>query len=448
MKNFAELSCAFAGTPLFAGKNWEIAAKAWSFSPAETCELERIGEACLAFYRASEKLYRASVSGKSLLRNAELYAPWAAKILNRGKPAQLIKHQGAHALAGSLPPVIRPDLLLTADGFALTELDSVPGGIGLTAFLETCYLGETRMPELFFEAITGGNLSHRVAFAVSEESADYRPEFEWLAGRLRKTCGAEIVVCNPNELTISGDGVWFSRERINIVYRFFELFDRENFPMQETLMDAVERGNVCVCPPMRAFQEEKMNLALFHHPALSAFWREVLKEEHFSVLEKIIPRTWILEPLESLPAGALLLAPKPMRHWSELAALPRSERNYVLKASGFCENAWGARSVNIGNDASQREWEDAVAEALESGRKDNLYVLQDFKKASRINFRIFDTAGKERTLSGRTRICPYYFVKDGKTAQLGGALATVCPADKKIIHGMRSASLAPCALRT
>jgi len=35
--------------------------------------------------------------------------------------------------------VLRPDLLVTEDGFALTELDSVPGGIGLTAFLNRLY---------------------------------------------------------------------------------------------------------------------------------------------------------------------------------------------------------------------------------------------------------------------------------------------------------------------
>jgi hypothetical protein len=30
--------------------------------------------------------------------------------------------------------------------------------------------------------------------------------------------------------------------------------------------------------------------------------------------------------------------------------------------------------------------------------------------------------------------------------QLGGVLATICPADKKIIHGMTDAILAPCAV--
>lgn len=52
-------------------------------------------------------------------------------------------------------------------------------------------------------------------------------------------------------------------------------------------------------------------------------------------------------------------------------------------------------------------------------------------------------------MKGRVRLCPYYFVHgdgDGARTQLGGVLATICPADKKIIHGMRDAILAPCSI--
>jgi hypothetical protein len=33
---------------------------------------------------------------------------------------------------------------------------------------------------------------------------------------------------------------------------------------------------------------------------------------------------------------------------------------------------------------------------------------------------------------------------DGDTTELSGILATFCPADKKIIHGMSDAALLPC----
>jgi hypothetical protein len=58
-------------------------------------------------------------------------------------------------------------------------------------------------------------------------------------------------------------------------------------------------------------------------------------------------------------------------------------------------------------------------------------------------------AGKLMPMQGRVRLCPYYFVSgDGDAArtELCGVLATICPADKKIIHGMEDAIMAPCAV--
>ena len=71
------------------------------------------------------------------------------------------------------------------------------------------------------------------------------------------------------------------------------------------------------------------------------------------------------------------------------------------------------------------------------------HVLQEFHKG-----RLFDCAYADETdrvvaMSGRARLSPYYFVAEDKV-ELGGILATVCSADKKIIHGMEDAIMAPC----
>jgi hypothetical protein len=47
-------------------------------------------------------------------------------------------------------------------------------------------------------------------------------------------------------------------------------------------------------------------------------------------------------------------------------------------------------------------------------------------------------------MKGRIRLSPYYFVEPGKV-QLRGALATIVPADKKLLHGMRDAIMVPSA---
>ncbi len=50
------------------------------------------------------------------------------------------------------------------------------------------------------------------------------------------------------------------------------------------------------------------------------------------------------------------------------------------------------------------------------------------------------------TLDGRVRLCPYYYVV-GDGVKLGGILATIAPADKRLIHGMSDAVMSPCGVR-
>ena len=69
-------------------------------------------------------------------------------------------------------------------------------------------------------------------------------------------------------------------------------------------------------------------------------------------------------------------------------------------------------------------------------------MLQEFRKPSRVKHRIYDLEQQLHEVEGRLRLCPYYFVEDGAT-KLGVALATFCPPDKKIIHGMQDAALLP-----
>ena len=127
-KDYDSLRSAFAGQPLFEDKTWRLSPDAWPILPAQAAELEAIGAAALEFHQALEALYLRSVAGKNLLRNKPLTAPWVADYLERGKPASLVAHQRDPKSRGAFPSVLRPDLLLTDEGYVMTELDSVPGG--------------------------------------------------------------------------------------------------------------------------------------------------------------------------------------------------------------------------------------------------------------------------------------------------------------------------------
>lgn len=465
MLSFQQLKETFEATPLFESKTWKLSPEAFPLSAAQLETIEAIGDACYAFHLALETLYLRSAQDRNLLRNRELKAPWVADYLDRGKPAELIAHARDDRLKGRTPLILRPDLLITEDGFALSEMDSVPGGIGLTAFLNQLYgagdsgseprqeiIGSMKSMLLAFYDTLAGSVSERsfpfIAILVSDEAATYRPEMQWIAEQLQ-LLGKRVFVFHPNdvmplghELCVAIDG---NPQKIDIVYRFWELFDLENIASLDHMLETWKEGQLNVTPPMRPFQEEKLALGLFHHPLLQAFWKEQLSGPQFKLLHKIIPKTWIMDP-SPVPPCAVLDAPhvggQPIHDWLQLGEASKRERELILKISGFDETAWGARSVVLGSDVPREQWEAAIQNAI-SGPQQSLYVLQRYRKPVRVQHPVFQDDGSLQEMSGRVRLCPYYFIVDGR-AELHGILATLCPADKKIIHGMKDAAMIPC----
>ena len=433
---------------LFAGMTWRIAPRPFALGAALAAELDRLGRVLLQFNRAANLLYRLSVDGRQ--------PAWVAEWLDRGKPAELIARQRAAAFKQDLPRVIRPDLLLTDAGFAITELDSVPGGIGLTAWLNETYAGlpanepgddaggpdaSATPPAVIggaggmldgFRSIFGD--APRVHIVVSEEAASYRPEMEWVAGKL----GPERFIVHDQNFTGFAPG--------DAAYRFFELFDLANVPAAGPLFTLAVGKQVRLTPPPKPLFEEKMLFALLWNRNLAGFWRQELGERFLERLRGVVPYTWLVDP-SPLPPHAALPGLE-LTDWNQLKTLSQRERDLVLKVSGFSERAWGARSVSLGSDLSAGDWSAAVDDALRSFER-SPFVLQRYHKPRTVPAVWHDPAGDTLVeMAGRVRLCPYYFVTgdgDAARAQLGGVLATICPADKKIIHGMQDAILAPCA---
>ncbi len=414
---------------LFAGLTWRISPQAFPLSPDLIARLEALGPHLLAFYRACNVMYRHSVEGK--------LPSWIADYLDAGKPKELIEFSRLGRFKGHVPRVIRPDVILTNDHFFVAELDSVPGGIGLTGWLGKTYAelgdpivgGAHGMMEGFDAILRAESKTDEPlgVVVVSDEAATYRPEMEWLGQQLG------FRVMRPEELT--------SLDKTAVVYRFFELFDLPNLPNARTLMDATARGEVHVMPPFKPQLEEKMLFAFLWTEQLHAFWREQLGDKTLAALREVLPYTWILDPTP-LPPHAVI--PELGIHdWRDMAKFSQKQRELVLKISGFSDRAWGSRGVYVGHDLPAREW----AEAIELALKDftaHPFILQRFEKSRLFDAEYFDFERHEtRSFPARVRLCPFYFVA-GDDAKLGGILATICPANKKILHGMPDAVMAPC----
>jgi hypothetical protein len=418
---------AFPKEGLFAEKDWLLSPDPFPIKKKFLAELDQLGHRLFVLQRACNQLYQLSVKGKQ--------PAWVARYLDAGKPPKLIEFSRRKEIRDDLPRVIRPDLILTENGYIIAEIDSVPGGIGLTSWLNQTYsgfdkeiIGDTNgMLDGFHSVLPNGG-----DIVISHEAATYRPEMEWIAARLKdRHRDLEWRVVAAENYEPQDD---------RAVYRFFELFDLPNIPNIDNTLRANAEGRITITPPIKPYLEEKMWFALFWMQPLREFWRRELGEKYFIKLQEVIPYSWLLDPTP-LPQHAVI--PRLEIHdWREAAKLSQKDRDLLLKVSGFSPLGWGSRGIALGADLPHAEWEQRIEHALETFEQSPT-ILQRFHKGRLFEHRYWDPeSGELKTMKGRVRLCPYFFVEQDRV-KLRGALATIVPADKKFLHGMRDAILAP-----
>jgi hypothetical protein len=421
---------AFPKEGLFAEKDWLLSPDAFPIEKKFLTELEQLGHRLFVFQRACNQLYQQSVKGKQ--------PEWIARYVDAGKPPELIEFSRRKEIRDDLPRVIRPDLILTDNGYIIAEIDSVPGGIGLTAWLNQAYSafdkeiigGADEMLDGFQRVLPNGG-----DIVISQEAATYRPEMEWIAARSKdrhRNLEWRVVAAENYE---PKDG--------RAVYRFFELFDLPNIPNIAKTLRANAEGRITITPPIKPYLEEKMWFALFWMQPLREFWHRELGEKYFVKLQEVIPYSWLLDPTP-LPQHAVI--PRLEIHdWHEAAKFSQKDRDLLLKVSGFSPLGWGSRGISLGSDLAHAEWEKRIENALATFEQSPT-IMQRFHKGRLHEHRYWDSDSSElKTIKGRVRLCPYFFVEQDRV-KLRGALATIAPADKKFVHGMRDAILIPSRL--
>jgi hypothetical protein len=422
--SLSELRAELPEGGLFGGGTWRWSPEPFKLTQAEARQITSLGHPLAKFQQACDGLYRRSAAGK--------LPGWLATLLDAGKPAWLSDSQRDPRTADQFPRVIRPDLILTETGFAMTELDSVPGGIGVTAWLSQVYAkagfqvlgGPNGMIDGFRSLMPQGG-----SVLISQEAADYQPEMAWLARQL----GEAWKVTAAEDYQPDGQAL----------YRFFELFDWQSVPAVKHLAEQAAAGEIKFTPPFKPHLEDKLWLALLWSPALRKVWEQALRGSHLKRLRELTPFGWVLDPQPLPPQAAL---PRLDAYsWDEVAEFSQKERQLVLKISGFHETAWGSRGVYIGHDMPAAEWSQRLHTALAQAAEQP-WILQEFREGRRIEHPVFREDGSVEMMQGRVRLCPYFFTDDAGTTHFGGCLATIVPADKKKIHGMSDGVLVPCVI--
>ena len=247
------IRAAFPKEGLFAEKEWLLSPDAFPIDKKSVADLEQLGHRLFVFQRACNQLYQLSIKGKQ--------PAWVARYLDAGKPKELIEFSRRKEIRDDLPRVIRPDLILTETGYIIAEIDSVPGGIGLTGWLNQTYSsfdnevigGATGMLEGFRAVVPNG-----ADIVISQESATYRPEMEWIAARLNHTSNLEHQTSGWRVMAAEN----YEPHEGRAVYRFFELFDLPNIPRVENTLRFNAEGRITITPPIQFATSETVIITI------------------------------------------------------------------------------------------------------------------------------------------------------------------------------------------
>jgi hypothetical protein len=273
----------------------------------------------------------------------------------------------------------RSDVLLTADGFRMIELNmgSTMGGFDNPAlnegFLTHPYVADFASRHQLGYVDTVAELVHTILVECKVPTgsqpvmaiADLPGTFYPLEAQIRKSAGMlrrhglDPLVCHLGQLSYSDGGVWLGEQRIDILYRLFNMEDclsPEGRSLIDPLFEAGLRREVQIFTPMDSYlYSSKGALAILADDA----YRPLLSPAERASVDRLLPWTNMVRPGPVQVHGRTV----------DLLEHAIAEReNLVLKPTQL----YGGIGVVGGWLTEPDDWRQQVEAAM-----DGAYVLQE-----------------------------------------------------------------------
>lgn len=340
----------------------------------QDAELRRIGEDITAYLSACDGLWRNDGTVRS--------------ILSAGKPEIFLLDRPVEYL------FVRPDLIVTPDGFTVTEVETSPFGLALADILTSAYAGvgkETLVHPGVLASYIRESTAPRGTVVYSDKTSAYTGQLSFLATKVFSGEGRSWTAGN-----VSGAG----GGQDSAIYRGFYLHEYETDPAVRSLLDSLSSATT-VTPSLTTHMEEKALLALLWDTRWEGYFRTILGGPTFRHLRTVIPPTWIVGEecyfSPGLPGGA--------DSSIALASLSKSKRTFVLKSSGYSPDAsWGEGVVFLHEQSRER----AAHLLLHAERsRGALHVIQEFRRGKVFQL-AYERNGERVPMAARVRLTPYY----------------------------------------
>ncbi|MBI1971761.1 MAG: hypothetical protein HYS53_00520 [Candidatus Aenigmarchaeota archaeon] len=380
---------------------WLISPDWFEITKSQLEELQSIGSVLRKFLMTCDNLYYEDEDARN--------------IVEQNKSDKTLHFQ-RRQMRGELPILVRPDMVITNDGFKIVELEVLVGGIGEVPAVKEAYLSivppsrpyNGSMVNSFvraMEQIPGDGRMDRTLLVTSFPTRF--PELK-IFSKLCRDRGYETLPMRLEDIYGIDD------DCAKLIWRLFDVDDIEELK---------HIPNIPISPPLKQFLQEKAWLGILHDPGYEDYWESNLGQD-FHLLKNSTAKTWILRKGYMPPTD-------------ELKNLPKSKRRYVTKLS----DSWGSRSFTYWPEKSGRQWNRFLSDVPEGN---SLYIMQEYQDSLKFSFPAY-VNGKISYLENlRALITPYYFFV-GEKAELADIQVTLRKSRK--VHGATDSIIVPVSIK-
>lgn len=370
---------------------FRVSPKPFELSLGQQTEIESIGQDVVEYFHAVDGLYRSDSRFKSLL--------------DSGKPEVFLvdSETPSHYL------FVRPDLIITPEGFSLCEIETSPFGLALAEILNRGYRSEG-----FETLVSDGTLAEDMKsqsptegmVMFSNKTSSYSGQLSFIADELLSGDGRNWGVGRVDE----------NADYAQSIYRGFYLGEYQNDPNVRRILKSMNS----FIPSLTPHMEEKACLALIWDKRYEDYFRRAMGNGVFSHLRNLIPPTWIVGQEEFFAPGM----PSGIARSLDLAGLSKSKRTFVLKTSGFDNKpSWG-EGVNFLNKKSGKQVGELMKEAVSDTQ--NLYIVQELHRGLPVSMEYESGPSETRRMLARVRLTPYFSVNPDTSGKMVAIKATGC----------------------
>jgi hypothetical protein len=352
---------------------FRVAPSPLELSSEQKNEVQRIGHDVVHYFSTVDELYKS---------NSEV-----AEILNTGKPEIFLIERPLRYL------FVRPDFIITEEGFKICEMETSPFGLALAEVLNQAYRQggfETMVADDTLPQFVRANTPMEGRIIYSNKTKSYAGQMTFLAEKVFSGKGRAWEASKADEIT---------PEKLEHIYRGFYLSEYLEDPVVSDMLEKQIKKESALMPSPTPHMEEKAILSFIWDKRFEQYLRKQLGQATFDHLRGVIPPTWIVGQEKHFAPGL----PANMSSTTGLATLSRSKRTFVLKSSGFSVHSSWAEGVNLLHEKSATQTKELLQKA--SDDVNSLYVVQQFTKGKNVPIALEGgVEGQPTTMSAKGKL--------------------------------------------